>query len=582
MREHLRLAQDELSVLDEQRLRRLIEVGRAIVSELDLEVVLERVLDVARELTGASYAALGVLDERREALERFITRGIDADARRAIGDLPRGRGVLGVLISDPRPLRLNDVGEHARSYGFPPGHPPMRSFLGVPVMIRGEAYGNLYLTEKEGGFDDADEAAIVVLADWAAIAVDNARIYEREHDRRAALERAVAGLEATMTVARAVGGETDLDRVLELIAKRARALVEARGMTIMLHDGDDLVLAAVAGTLDRAIVGTRIPVEGSVSGAVLETRSSERLHDAAARLRFGLGELVDADSGLLVPLVYRGEALGVLAAFDRLSNGPGFDAEDERLLESLAASAATAVATAQGAAAQALERSIEAAERERQHWARELHDETLQELAGLKLMLGGALANTDPEAIRRTLELAMERIDLEIQGLRHLITDLRPAALDEMGVAAALEALVERTAAATGIDIELRCDLACENGRSGARLVEAVETTVYRVVQEALTNVVKHAGASNATIDLAEDGGKVTLTVTDDGAGFTPARSRAGFGLTGMRERVALVHGTIYVSTERGSGTTITATIPAEHRSEDGAASAHQAGTRRA
>ena len=162
--------------LDEHRLARLIDAGRSLLSELDLETVLERVLQTAGELTGARYVALGVLDEARRELAQFLTRGIDDDTHRAIGDLPRGRGVLGVLIDDPRPLRLADVGDHPRSYGFPPGHPPMRTFLGVPVLIRGQACGNLYLTEKADGepFTAEDEEAVVVLADWAGIAIENA------------------------------------------------------------------------------------------------------------------------------------------------------------------------------------------------------------------------------------------------------------------------------------------------------------------------------------------------------------------------------------------------------------------------
>ena len=165
-----------LEGLDEHRLARLIDAGRGLLSELDLETVLDRLLQTAADLTGARYVALGVLDEGRRELARFLTRGIDEDTHRAIGDLPRGRGLLGVLIDDPRPLRLDDVGDHPRSYGFPPGHPPMRSFLGVPILIRGEAWGNLYLTEKAGGepFAPEDEEAVVVLADWAAIAIENA------------------------------------------------------------------------------------------------------------------------------------------------------------------------------------------------------------------------------------------------------------------------------------------------------------------------------------------------------------------------------------------------------------------------
>src|SRR3954462_759192 len=164
--------------MDEHRLRRLVDVGRSLVTELDPEAVFERLLEVAREITGARYAAIGVLDERREHLERFLTVGIDEETHRAIGDLPHGRGVLGVLIRDPRPLRLTDVGAHPQSYGFPLGHPPMTTFLGVPIIIDGQAWGTRSLTEKEAGdFTDADEESAVVLADWAAIAIANARLY---------------------------------------------------------------------------------------------------------------------------------------------------------------------------------------------------------------------------------------------------------------------------------------------------------------------------------------------------------------------------------------------------------------------
>jgi GAF domain-containing protein len=191
----------EVIPLDEHRLRRLVEVGRSLVTVLDPEAVFERLLEVARELTDARYAAIGVLDERRERLERFLTAGIDAETHRAIGDLPRGRGVLGVLIRDPRPLRLTDVGCHAQSYGFPLAHPPMKSFLGVPIMIEGQAWGNLYLTEKaDGEFSEEDEEAVIVLSDWAAIAIANARLYRTVRERRDELERTIRGLETTTEI----------------------------------------------------------------------------------------------------------------------------------------------------------------------------------------------------------------------------------------------------------------------------------------------------------------------------------------------------------------------------------------------
>src|SRR5215213_1871464 len=176
--------------MDEARLRRLLDVGRSLIAELDPDVLLDRLLEVAQEMTGARYAAIGVLDERRELLEQFLTKGIDEETHRAIGDLPHGRGVLGVLIHDPRPLRLSDVGAHPESYGFPLAHPPMHTFLGVPIVIRGQAWGNLYLTEKDGGgeFTAGDQDAAMVLADWAAIAIDNARLYRDVQGRNHELQ----------------------------------------------------------------------------------------------------------------------------------------------------------------------------------------------------------------------------------------------------------------------------------------------------------------------------------------------------------------------------------------------------------
>jgi signal transduction histidine kinase len=563
------------SVLGEQRLLRLLEVGRALVAELDIERLLQRVLEVAQELTGARYAALGVLDERRERLERFLTVGVDAETHRAIGDLPRGHGILGVLISDPRPLRLRDVGEHPQSYGFPVGHPPMRSFLGVPILIRGEAFGNLYLTEKEGGdFDEADEEALVILADWAAIAIENARLYRDVRTRRDELERAVSALETTTAIARAVGGETDLQRILELIAKRGRALVEARAMVIELVDGPDLVIQALAGDVASELLGLRIPIEGSLGGHVVRTCRAERLADAPARLRFQLAESIGAQTGLLVPLVFRSQAVGVAAAFDRTVDGPEFSLEDERLMEAFAASAATAVATAQTVEAKGLERAVEASELERRRWARELHDDSLQELAAVKLRLG-ALAHTPPEDIPTAVAQAVEHVDASIQAMRSLITDMRPAALDQLGVVPALETLVERASALSGLSIDLHADLRYEAGDEAQRLVPAVETTVYRVVQEALTNVAKHADATRATVTAVERDGMVEVAVTDDGRGFREEEATEGFGLIGMRERVRLAGGRHEIESTPGQGTTVHASIPAARR--DGDAPAHAA-----
>jgi signal transduction histidine kinase len=550
--------------LDHRRLERLIDVGRVLVSELDLEVVLDRVLEAARELTCARYAALGVLDERRTALERFLTRGVDQETATAIGDLPHGRGVLGVLISDPKPLRLRDVGDHPRSYGFPPAHPPMRTFLGVPVLIRGEAYGNLYLTEKEGGdFSEADEQAAVVLADWAAIAIENARLYKAVWDRREELERAVRGLEATSEIARALGGETDLERVLELIAKRGRALADARSLLILLEEEGELAIAATAGEAVVSGRGKRLRA-GLVSEAMRSGRA-QRISDVAALRAMPAAEIgVSAESALLVPMLFRGRPVGVLVAFDRTVDGPEFRPEDEELMLSFAASAATAVHTAKSVATERLRESMAASEEERRRWARELHDETLQALGALRIALSSALQRGSPEGLAAAVRDSVDQIASEIESLRNLIAELRPAALDEIGLEPAIESLAERFAETAGSSVETRIDLKAEGEEASARLATDLETTIYRLVQEALTNVAKHARAERVVVEVRRKDSRVDVAVEDDGIGFEPERPSSGFGLTGMRERVALAGGSLQVRSTPGSGTTIRASLPVE------------------
>ena len=552
--------------LEKHRLSRLIEVGRTLVAELDLEVVLRRVLEVGRELTGARYAALGILDEGKNELERFITLGIDERTREEIGHLPRGHGVLGLLIEEPKPLRLDDVGAHPRSYGFPLAHPPMKSFLGVPVLIRGEAFGNLYLTEKEtGSFDEADEQSVVILAAWAAIAIENARLYGDVQRRRAELEQAVRGLEATTEIARAVGGETDLERVLETIAKRARALVEARSLVILLEDGGELAVAATAGELARDVRGNRMAIEGSTSGQVLRSLKPERVADVSTRLRISPHELgVEANAALLVPLTFRGRPLGLIATFDRLTEGPEFTAEDERLLLAFAASAATAVSTAQSVSEDRIKDSIEASERERGRWARELHDETLQALGAMRVGLSSALRGGG-DVLEGAVRDAVAQLSQEIDKVRALITELRPAALDQIGLQPAIEALALHIEKTQGVDVVAEVDLADHDGRATERFEPELENAIYRVVQEALTNVAKHARAEQVRVRVAERGASesIDIEVTDDGVGFDPGERSDGLGLIGMRERVELVGGRIEIDSSPGSGTTLRVDLPA-------------------
>jgi signal transduction histidine kinase len=554
--------------LDEPRLRELIDVGRSLVAELDTEAVFQKVLAVVCELTGARYAAIGVLDEDRHELERFITRGIDEEAHRAIGNLPRGRGVLGLLIEQPRPLRLSHVGRHPRSYGFPPGHPPMTNFLGVPVMIRGHAWGNLYLTEKAGGdFDEADEQSAMVLAEWTAIAVENARLYRDVKTRRDEMERAVHRLEATTEIARAVGGETDLERILETVVKRGRALVEARSLLILLAEGERLVVASVAGEHEGRMAKARIPIAGSIPGRVLEARTPRRISSLDPSLMARPGDEAAGVTALLAPLLFRGRALGVLVALDPLGRDTGFSDEDEGVLVSFAASAAIAVATAQSVAEDRTRENIAATERERGRWARELHDESLQSLASLRVLLSTA-RRTNPEEVDGLLRHGIEQVDTAIAEMRRLIADLRPTTLDELGLGAALEALGERLETSNEVRVEMNLDLDFLEGRTDRRLEVEIEDTVYRLVQEALNNVVQHAEAEAVRVDVSEDDEWLRVRVQDEGKGFDPTAHAGGFGLIGMRERVSLAGGTVELQSEPGGGTTIAALLPAIHREE--------------
>jgi signal transduction histidine kinase len=547
--------------------RKMLDFAREVVSTLDVERVLQRVLEMARDVTDAQYAALGVLGERREDLERFLTLGIDDEERRRIGPLPRGHGVLGELIRDPRPLRLDDVGSHPRSYGFPIGHPRMATFLGVPILINGVAFGNLYLCEKRSGaFDEADEDAVITLAGWAAVAIENARTHESVARRRDELEQSVAGLSAMMDIALALGGETHVDAMLELVVKRARALVSANAMAIGLQDGTDVIIAAIAGAFSDERIGERISIESSAVGEALRTRRPVRLHgDDVRALLHDHDTTPSALSGLVVPLVFRDRALGVLLAVDRLIDGPDFHEHDEQLLHAFSTTAAAALATAHTAAAESSQHRLAAEEAERNRWARELHDETLQALAMLRMTLSAARRKGDADSLNAAVTDALEHIDGQITSLRGLIAELRPTALDDLGLEAALEAFVDR-AARLGGEIHLEFDLDFEAGRSERRHLPAIEATVYRIAQEAIANAIKHSGAESVRVRVRDVDGLLELRVEDDGRGFDTGLTSSGYGLHGMRERAEILGGNIDVASSPGEGTTVLARLPSTRR----------------
>jgi signal transduction histidine kinase len=535
------------------RLRALVETGIAISSELSLDAVLERIVEAAAQVTGARYAALGVIDRAGTALERFVTHGIEPEAHAAIGDLPRGRGILGVLIRDARPLRLDDIAEDPRSVGFPPNHPPMRGFLGVPILLRGTAYGNLYLTEKESGsFTADDEEAVTLLAAQAAVAVENARLYQSatEWSRQ---------LESLNEIGAALVSELELPRLLDLVARRLRELIGARLVTIALPVGDDLRIEAAEGEGADAFVGMSFPRYDSKTGRVLERGHSERVDSLLddPEIRQDLARQMGARTGLYVALVLRERPIGVLVAHDKLGADRRFDSADLRLAEQFAVRAAVAVDLSRRVARDALRRVVRGQELERRRLARELHDETGQALTSILLGLRAVEEAKSAADAQQAVSNLRELVVATLQDVRRLAVQLRPKALDDFGLVPALERLAQTFAESSGIAVDLEAQLGDQ------RLPPDVETTLYRIVQEALTNVVKHAEARRVSIFLLRRDGAATAVIEDDGRGFDPAAASDGrLGLQGMRERVELHDGRLTVETAPGSGTTLVVEVP--------------------
>jgi signal transduction histidine kinase len=539
------------------RLRAIVDAGVALASELSLEAVLQKIVEAAAELTEARYAALGVIDPGGRALERFIVSGIDEEMQAAIGDPPHGRGILGALIQDAKPLRLEDIAEDPRSVGFPPNHPPMRSFLGVPILLRGVAYGNLYLTEKADGapFTAEDEELVTLLSSQAAVAIENARLYQ-------AATRWLRQLESLNEIATALVSEVELSRLLELVATRLRELVAAKIVLIAApaaaEDGS-LVVRATAGEGGEQLFGKHLERAESKTGRVLERRRSERVDSLIDDIEVDqeATRAMGVRTGLFVPMLLRDRAIGVISAHDKEGSDPRFSEEDMRVAEAFAARAAVAVDLSERVASDALRRVVTAQELERQRLARELHDETGQALTSILLGLRRVEDASDPAALAEATGQLRELVVTTLQDVRRLAVELRPKALDDFGLVPAIERLVDTFREHTGIEVDLEPRL------GGERLPPDIETTLYRITQEALTNVVKHAQARHVSIVLTRRDGSVSAVIEDDGRGFGKGEPDSdGLGLLGMRERIALVGGRLEVESSAGSGTTLSIEVP--------------------
>jgi len=537
--------------LEETSLRRLVDIGISLSSELSLEALLRRIIETAVELTDARFGALGVIDRLGTGLEQFITVGVDAETRATIGDDPHGRGILGVLIRDREALRLNDITQDPRSVGVPPGHPPMRSFLGVPIMLRGSAFGNLYLTEKAGGeqFTDADEEILRVLAAQAAVAIENARLYEaaRQWSRQ---------LESLNEVSQALTTETELGHLFELAAARLRELLDARAVAVMLPtpDGRELTVEQASTESGADLSGVRLDATRSKAGRTLARQRAERIDSLIddPEVDQTAPRLVEATSALYVPLIAHARAAGVVVVFDKRGPDPRFTDADMRIAQAFANRAAVAIELSERVGRKAVQALLQGQELERKRLARELHDETGQALASILLGLKSLEAQVGPEPVATIREL----VGTALEDVRRLTVELRPPALDDFGLGPALERLTSMTAKRSGIDIQLSV-------RSPVSLPADQETALYRIVQEALTNVVKHAEAQSVSIIVMPTGSSIRTVIEDDGKGFDPAAVREGaLGLVGIRERVGLLGGRFELHSAPGAGATLMVELP--------------------
>ncbi len=532
------------------RQRALVEAGIALTSELSLDGVLDQLVRTAAALTGARYAALGVVDAAGTTLEQFMTHGLDEEEIAAIGPYPTGKGILGVLIREPQPLRLHDLTGDRRAVGFPANHPEMHTFLGIPILLRGVSYGRLYLTEKIGGgdFTQEDEEVATLVAAQAAVAIENARLYEQA-------TRWSRQLESLNEITAALVGEVDLDRQLTLIAVRLRELVGARVVAVALSRPDGALRIEAADGAD--VVGT-ILTERSKSVHVLRRGRSERVDDVAADSEVDqtVASALDAKAQLVAPLIVGERALGVVIAVDRDGSDPRFDDDDLRLMETFARRAAVAVDLSQRVERDALRRQVAAQEAERLRLARELHDETGQALTSMLLGLAIVERVGSPEEMRSALGDLRELVVDTLQDVRRLAVELRPKALDDFGLVPALQRLGRSIREGGELDVQVEARLRDE------RLPADVETAIYRIVQEALTNVIKHASARHVSVVLTRKNGEVSVVIEDDGSGFDPSTPVDGNGILGMRERVELLDGHLDVDSTPGAGTTLVFDLP--------------------
>ena len=520
------------------RLRGLLRANALVAGDLSLPVVLRQMVGAARDLLGARYAALGVLGRDGE-LEQFVHAGMDDAQEAAIGDLPRGRGILGLLISEPVPIRLARLGAHPAAAGFPAGHPPMGSFLGVPVRIGEEVFGNLYLTERTAGgeFTADDEELAVALAAAAGAAIANARRYAESEQRRRWLD---ASAQLTpLLLAESQG------RPHALITRHAAGAADADFAVLAVPGGpDQVIVTGTAGPLAAGLMNRAVPLAGSLAGQAISSGkprlvTGDRLAAAATALGTGIGPLI------AVPLAAGERVLGALL-LGRVAARPGFTEADLGMAASFAGHAAVAMELAGARVDQVLLAQAEDHDR----IAGDLHDHVIQELFALGMKLQSQTSRGDPAAAERvngyvaTLDEVIRNIRTSIFGLQQPLQ--APAALQTR-----VMEIIEEHAPQLGFTASVSFTLP-----PGPDPDESLAHDILAVTREALSNCARHARATAVTVALALQGGLVTLEVTDNGRGLgAPARSS---GLASMRHRAERNGGTFQVTAPATGGTRLT------------------------
>lgn len=543
-------------IQNEERVHRLLDAVVSIGSNLALPEVLDRIVRAACDLVSARYGALGVIGQERTLVE-FRTVGVTEEEHAAIGHLPTGKGILGLLINEPSPIRLHDVAEHPASSGFPPNHPPMRSFLGVPVWVRGKAFGNLYLTEKQGGgdFTAEDQQLVIALATAAGVAIENARLYEETRRRENWL---IASTEITSRMLGGAGPE----ETLQLLAERARTVAGATiaALALAADDSEEMQLDVVSGPAGPQVQGLRLPTVGSRIGEVLRTGEACVIPGDLASVGLptpSADDLAEPEPGslLLVPLAAGTQRLGVLIVA-RPEGQPAFDPVDMRMLVTFAGHAALALEYAR---AQSDQQRLAVFE-DRDRIARDLHDLVIQQLFAVGMGIQGSARQVPNRQLADRFSGYVRELDQTIQNIRRTIFSLQDAQDQAPSVRRRVLEILDDVQGPLGHSPHLAF-----KGPIDTVVAESTATDLLYTLREALTNVARHARANRVDVTITADVGDryVELLVTDDGVGIPDQVNRRS-GLANMARRAEKLGGTFSVETPERGGTRISWKVPLE------------------